>query len=69
MYERIWGVDAEFVGDDFDRLCESLRQLATDSAKSRTKRDRKQQRGTFREILRTFEVSAPVRGRLRRTGP
>lgn len=37
-------------------LVESLRQLATDSHKYRAKKDRKQQRATFRDILHYIEV-------------
>ncbi|XP_037091481.1 interferon-related developmental regulator 2-like [Pollicipes pollicipes] len=55
VYETLWSVDDTYVGDDLDQLCAKLKQLATDSAKSRTKRDRKQQRCSFRDILRTFE--------------
>ena len=56
VYELLWSVDDEFVGGDLDGLCAQLRQLATDSTKSRKKSDRKQQRCVFRDILHTFEV-------------
>lgn len=55
VYELLWNVDDEFEGDDLDGLCAQLRQLATDSTKSRKKSDRKQQRCVFRDILHTFE--------------
>lgn len=55
VYELLWSVDDEFVGGDLDGLCAQLRQLATDSTKSRKKSDRKQQRCVFRDILHTFE--------------
>lgn len=42
----------EFVTD----LVDTLRQLATDSHKYRAKKDRKQQRATFRDILHYIEV-------------
>lgn len=42
----------EFVPD----LVEVLRQLATDSHKYRAKKDRKQQRATFRDVLNFIEV-------------
>lgn len=46
----------EPVGDvDVDDLCSKLRQLATDSHKYRAKKDRKQQRSSFRDILRAVE--------------
>ena len=44
--------------DDMDELCFKLRQLATDSHKYRAKKDRKQQRSSFREVLRAVEVSS-----------
>jgi hypothetical protein len=40
---------------DLDDLCFKLRQLATDSHKYRAKKDRKQQRSSFRDILRAVE--------------
>ena len=61
VYELLWSVDDEFVGDDLDGLCAQLRQLATDSTKSRKKSDRKQQRCVFRDILHTFEVRTAAR--------
>ncbi|XP_020291860.1 interferon-related developmental regulator 2 [Pseudomyrmex gracilis] len=44
-YEQDWALD----------LVEILRQLATDSNKYRAKKDRKQQRANFRDILRYIE--------------
>nr|CAG4648803.1 EOG090X0ARF [Polyphemus pediculus] len=41
--------------DQVDDLCAKLRQLATDSHKYRAKKDRKQQRSSFRDILRAVE--------------
>lgn len=51
--------------EDFQRantpqLADKLRQLATDSHKYRAKKDRKQQRSSFRDILHYVEVSVPV---------
>nr|CAG4652053.1 EOG090X0ARF [Triops cancriformis] len=40
---------------EIDDLCSKLRQLATDSHKYRAKKDRKQQRSSFRDILRAVE--------------
>lgn len=37
-------------------LCESLKHLATDGSKHRAKKDRRQQRSTFRDVLRSIEV-------------
>ena len=45
-YEHEWAVD----------LIEILKELATDSNKFRAKKDRKQQRASFRDILRYVEV-------------
>lgn len=41
---------------EMDELCTKLRQLATDSHKYRAKKDRKQQRSSFRDILHAIEV-------------
>jgi len=46
-YEQDWASD----------LIEILKNLATDSNKYRAKKDRKQQRANFRDILRYIEVS------------
>lgn len=45
----------DFEGSDIDGLCEKLRMLATDSNKYRAKKDRRQQRSSFRDILRAVE--------------
>ena len=49
------------IDDDFDvyvdGLYDLLKELATDSSKYRAKREKKQQRSTFRDILKTVEVS------------
>ena len=42
--------------EEMDELCDKLRQLATDSHKYRAKKDRKQQRSSFRDILHAIEV-------------
>lgn len=46
-YEQNWALD----------LVEILKELATDSNKYRAKKDRKQQRANFRDILHYIEVS------------
>ena len=48
-YEQSWSLD----------LIEVLKELATDSNKYRAKKDRKQQRANFRDILRYIDVSSP----------
>ncbi|XP_066258122.1 interferon-related developmental regulator 2 [Euwallacea similis] len=55
VYE-IGRLETEDFEDDFAiDLIESLKQLATDSQKFRAKKDRKQQRATFRDILQFIE--------------
>lgn len=46
----------DFEGYDIDGLCDKLRLLATDSQKFRAKKDRRQQRSSFRDILKAIEV-------------
>ena len=46
----------EFEGDYLDDLCATLKQLATDSKKYRAKKDRRQQRSSFRDVLRAVQV-------------
>lgn len=46
---------------DEDALCSQLKELATDSNKYRAKKDRRQQRSSFRDILRTVEVSTMIK--------
>ncbi|XP_060530073.1 interferon-related developmental regulator 2 [Cylas formicarius] len=47
--------DKDFAEDFALDIAETLRQLATDSHKYRAKKDRKQQRATFREVLQYIE--------------
>jgi hypothetical protein len=51
--------DDDFECDEMDLLCEKLRMLATDSQKFRAKKDRRQQRSSFRDILRAVEEREP----------
>lgn len=55
MYELQRGIDEEFEGENMSNLCESLKHLATDGSKHRAKKDRRQQRSTFRDVLRSIE--------------
>jgi len=41
-------------------LCERLKSLATDNNKHQTKKDRKQQRSSFRDVLSAVEVKSPA---------
>ncbi|KAH8306657.1 hypothetical protein KR044_005611, partial [Drosophila immigrans] len=47
--------DENFLEEHISELCDAVKQLATDSAKYRAKRDRKTQRATFRDVLRYLE--------------
>jgi Interferon-related developmental regulator (IFRD)/Interferon-related protein conserved region len=47
--------DEEFLEEYLPDLIEATKQLATDSQKFRAKRDRKQQRATFRDVLHYVE--------------
>jgi len=55
LLEAAYNYDEEYQPEGLDGLIGSLRQLATDSAKYRSKKDRKEQRSSFRDILRTVE--------------
>ena len=55
-----WFFLQEFEGDDMYELCLKLKELATDSNKYRAKKDRRQQRSSFRDVLRAVEVSSLV---------
>jgi len=49
----------DFEFDEMDLLCDKLKMLATDSQKFRAKKDRRQQRSSFRDILRALEEKEP----------
>lgn len=55
LYELARSHDEDFVGKKEDELCAALKELATDSNKYRSKKDRKHQRSSFRDILHTVE--------------
>lgn len=55
IYELGREYNDNFAEDFTPDLVEQLRQLATDSHKYRAKKDRKQQRATFRDILHYIE--------------
>ncbi|UYV80661.1 IFRD1 [Cordylochernes scorpioides] len=50
---RLYDEDYEYHSED--RLVERLRVLATDCQKSRAKKDRRQQRASFRDVIRAIE--------------
>jgi len=55
LLEAAYNYDEEYEPQGLNGLIASLRQLATDSHKYRSKKDRKEQRSSFRDILRTVE--------------
>ncbi|XP_071817642.1 interferon-related developmental regulator 2-like [Apostichopus japonicus] len=57
FYELAREEDEEFYGDDMDELMAKLKELATDSNKYRAKKDRRQQRSSFRDIMKTIETN------------
>ncbi|KAJ7385951.1 Interferon- developmental regulator 1 [Desmophyllum pertusum] len=54
MYEMGRDINEDFVGDS-NGLCDLLRDLATDGNKHKAKKDLRQQRSSFRDILKTVE--------------
>ncbi|XP_044754858.1 interferon-related developmental regulator 1 [Coccinella septempunctata] len=54
LYE-VGKMEPDDFGEDFDEIIASLKGLATDSHKYRAKKDRKQQRASFRDILMYIE--------------
>lgn len=59
ILEFAYDYDEEFELEELESLIASLRELATDSNKSRSKKDRKEQRSSFRDILRGVEEGDP----------
>ena len=55
----------DFEGYDDEDLCETLKKLATDCNKHRAKKDRRQQRSSFRDILRAVEEGEAPRLRIK----
>lgn len=55
MCELIKLQNEDITSDDFTELCDKIRDLVTDSQKSRGKKDLRQQRSNFREILASIE--------------
>lgn len=61
MYEMARDFNRDFTGDS-NGLCDLLRDLSTDGNKHKAKKDLRQQRSSFRDILKTVEVCCkPVR--------
>lgn len=57
IYERIRAEDERFRGPYYCELTRLLNELSTDSAKSRSKVDRRKQRHSFRELVDALEHS------------
>lgn len=55
LYEISREFDESFELSQHDDLIDTLNQLATDSAKFRAKKDRRVQRSSFRDVLRSIE--------------
>lgn len=55
MYEVARETDENFEGDE-NGLCDLLKELATDSDKHKAKKDLRQQRSSFRDVMRAIEV-------------
>ena len=47
----------DFEINNLDDLCDTLKQLSTESHKYHAKRDRRHQKSSFRDILRSVQVS------------
>jgi len=56
VLEFAYDYDSEFEPDGLMDLISILKQLATDSSKSKSKKDRKEQRSSFRDILKGVEI-------------
>ena len=56
MIYQCFGIVQDFEGPKMEELCEKLKQMSTDNNKHQAKKDRKQQRGSFRDILHYIEV-------------
>ena len=56
--------DEDEAYDSVEELIVKLKELATDSNKHRSKKDRKEQRSSFRDILRTIEDGSEYREKI-----
>ena len=57
MYEVGRSVQHDFGYRDRNGVCDSIRELATEGTKHIAKKDLRQQRSSFRDILKTIEVN------------
>lgn len=65
LYELAKADDEDFEGDGFDDLCMELKKLSTECNKYRAKKDRRQQRSSFRDILNSVESGEFTKQRIR----
>jgi len=59
VLEFAYDHNEEYEPQDLDNLIDTIKELATDSNKSRSKKDRKEQRHIFRDILRGVDEGDP----------
>jgi len=59
LLEGVYQHDEEFEPEDFTEIVAELKLLATESSKAKSKKDRKEQRSSFREVLRGVEEGEP----------
>lgn len=59
LLESAYDYDEDFEPENFEDLVQTLKQLATDSSKAKSKKDRKEQRSSFRDVLRGVEEAEP----------
>lgn len=65
LYEIAREIDEEYEEGSFDSLCNDLKGLSTECNKYRAKKDRRQQRSSFRDILHSVENGDFSRERIR----
>jgi len=65
LYELAREKDEEFEGEDLNELATKLKELSKDSSKHRAKKDRRQQRACFRDIVRGVEEGDPPSSKIR----
>jgi len=65
LYELAREEDEDFEGEDLLQLSAKLKDLSKDSSKYRAKKDRRQQRSCFRDIVRGVELGEPPEFQIR----
>lgn len=59
LLETAYEYDEDYEPENFEVLVKTLKQLATDNSKAKSKKDRKEQRSSFRDVLRGVEEGEP----------